>query len=585
MQRKHTIEILAPAKNLEVGRIAIDAGADAVYIGGPSFGARKAAGNSIDDIAELCRYAHLFRAKVLVTLNTLLRDNEMSEAVRLAHAYKEIGVDAIIIQDLRLARILFDSGNFPRVSNAMSASPEPHANNEHVCYLHASTQCDNRTLERVQELEQMGFKRVVLARELSFDEIRHIREHTSCELEAFVHGALCVSYSGACYLSEAVCGRSANRGECAQMCRLAYDVLDEDQNELLHQKHILSLKDLDRSTHLRELIATGVTTLKIEGRLKDADYVRNVVTYYRQLIDRLIEQDSSLAHASEGVCRRSFVPNPEKTFHRGATDYFSFGRPDNLVNQNTPKSTGEFIGIAPLSAAAIQSLHNGDGLTFAGEGFYWPNNRVHIPVGTPVYRNLDTDFQKQLAAKDATTRVLPVAIRFAETTDGFALTFSAGDTTVTQTFPAQKTPAQNAERAESVVRQQLAKLGGTHLETESIHIEWTQPFFLPAAVLNEWRRQAADAFFQKRTALTLNGNTEKSQSVDRLLTSSNTTTNDSSNIPTALMTCKYCILNELGCCKTKNPRKTGIPTYLRQNGLLLRIRTDCRACVMTIEKI
>ncbi|MBR4547882.1 MAG: U32 family peptidase, partial [Paludibacteraceae bacterium] len=266
MSETRYIELLAPAKNLEVGRVAIDSGADAVYIGGPAFGARKAAGNSLEDIAELCRYAHVFGVRVFTTLNTLLRDDEMDEAVRLACAFRQIGVDAILIQDLRLARVLLEMGGF-----------------EHL--LHASTQCDVRDLRRVQELENMGFSQVVLARELSYAEMKHIREHTTVALEAFVHGALCVSYSGACYLSEAVCGRSANRGECAQMCRLTYDVLDENKRELLHQKHVLSLRDLDRSHHLRELLDAGITTLKIEGRLKDADYVRNVVAYYRGLLD------------------------------------------------------------------------------------------------------------------------------------------------------------------------------------------------------------------------------------------------------------------------------------------------------------
>lgn len=562
------IELLAPAKNLEVGRIAIDSGADAVYIGGPSFGARKAAGNSLEDIGELCRYAHLMGAKVLVTLNTLLRGDEYQEAVRLAYAYKQLGVDAIIIQYLELARLLFATGDF----NGENGGTR----------LHASTQCDNRTIERVQELERMGFKRVVLARELSFEQIHAIRKETTCELESFVHGALCVSYSGACYLSEAVCGRSANRGECAQMCRLAYDVLDENQQVIRHpkfgllqNKHILSLRDLDRSPWLEDLLETGITTLKIEGRLKDADYVRNVVAHYHQLLNHIVSQSNGrYERASHGLTHIQFTPNPEKTFHRGATPYFSTGRPDQLVNMDTPKSTGEYLGCAPITAA--MGIHNGDGICFGNEGFYWPNNRIRIPDGTPIYRNYDADFQRQLSAKDATTRVLPVNILFEETNSGFRLqmTDPVSGRTATVDTPAEKTPAQNAERAESVVRQQLGKLGGTRLESARIDVKWATPYFLPASLLNEWRRGLVETFLSEPTI----PSTEVPE-----VSLSGIRSAYSGDLPDNLMTCKYCILNELGCCKKSHPQKTGIPTYLRQNGLLLRILTDCRKCEMMLQ--
>ena len=538
MSETRYIELLAPAKNLEVGRVAIDSGADAVYIGGPAFGARKAAGNSLEDIAELCRYAHVFGARVFTTLNTLLRDDEMDEAVRLACAFRQIGVDAILIQDLRLARVLLEMGGF-----------------EHL--LHASTQCDVRDLRRVQELENMGFSQVVLARELSYAEMKHIREHTTVALEAFVHGALCVSYSGACYLSEAVCGRSANRGECAQMCRLTYDVLDENKRELLHQKHVLSLRDLDRSHHLRELLDAGITTLKIEGRLKDADYVRNVVAYYRGLLDDIFRSSTTYAQASRGITRIQFKPDPAKTFHRGAIEYFSFfsagdtpdKRPADLVNMDTPKSTGEFLGYTPIKNS--WGLQNGDGLVVGDQGFYWPT-RQRFPEGLPVYRTYNADFQRQLSAKDATKRVLPVKILFSDTPDGFSIeitpitpatpttpaastayaapvasitpstpvspitptvhtspTSSTSSTSPTihpapiapilLSFPAEKVPATNADRAEAVVRQQLGKLGDTPFEASEVDIRWSQPYFLPASTLNSYRRTAVDALL---TALT-----------------------------------------------------------------------------------
>ena len=579
MSEVHYIELLAPAKNLEVGRVAIDAGADAVYIGGPAFGARKAAGNSLEDIAELCRYAHLFGVRVFTTLNTLLRDDEMDEAVRLACKYREIGVDAILIQDLHLARILFDMGGFENM-------------------LHASTQCDVRNLERVLELEAMGFAQVVLARELSFAEMRHIREHTTVPLEAFVHGALCVSYSGACYLSEAVCGRSANRGECAQMCRLPYDVLDENGQELLHQKHILSLRDLDRSRHLRELLDAGITTLKIEGRLKDADYVRNVVAYYRQQLDRIFAESEGLyAQASRGITRIQFSPDPKKTFHRDETEYFSFftpgdtpdKRPEHLVNLDTPKSTGEFLGYTPIREE--WGLHNGDGLVVGDQGFYWPS-KLRFPAGLPVYRTYNAEFQRQLSAKDATKRVLPVKIVFAETPEGFAILISLIGpigliSPISCAFEAQKVPAQNAERAEAVVRQQLSKLGDTPFEAAEVEIRWSQPYFLPASTLNAYRREAVDALMAqlrvKSEELRIISN-EQNQQFTNLHTYKFTNSTPAA-LPTALMTCKYCILHELGCCKRLNPKKSGIPTYLRRDNLLLRIRTDCKACVMTLERV
>lgn len=679
MSETRCIELLAPAKNLEVGRVAIDSGADAVYIGGPAFGARKAAGNSLEDIAELCRYAHIFGVRVFTTLNTLLRDDELNEAVRLACAFRQIGVDAILIQDLRLARVLLEMGGF-----------------EHL--LHASTQCDVRDLRRVQELENMGLSQVVLARELSYAEMKHIREHTTVALEAFVHGALCVSYSGACYLSEAVCGRSANRGECAQMCRLTYDVLDENKRELLHQKHVLSLRDLDRSHHLRELLDAGITTLKIEGRLKDADYVRNVVAYYRGLLDDIFRSSTTYAQASRGITRIQFKPDPAKTFHRGATEYFSFfsagdtpdKRPADLVNMDTPKSTGEFLGYTPIKDS--WGLQNGDGLVVGDQGFYWPS-RQRFPEGLPVYRTYNADFQRQLSAKDATKRVLPVKILFSDTPDGFSVeitpttpaastayaapaasitpstpispitptvhTSSTSPTSPTSptihpapvapillSFPAEKVPATNADRAEAVVRQQLGKLGDTPFEASEVDIRWSQPYFLPASTLNSYRRIAVDALI---TALTQIPHAPATSSIPSTptvpatsstpaastipstptapatsftpaastilstptapispigpiiptsLTSSTSSTSPTSSstpispispiygsspLPSALMTCRYCLLHELGCCKRLNPRKTGIPTYLRRGDLLLRIQTDCRSCLMTLE--
>jgi len=339
-----TIELLAPAKNAEVGIAAINHGADAVYIGAPKFGARQAVGNSLDDIATLVTYAHRFYARVYVALNTILSDDELSEARSLIYKLYDIGVDALIIQDMGLLEL--------------DLPPIP---------LHASTQCDNRSVDKVKFLEQCGFEQVVLARELSLQQIREIGEKTSVALECFVHGALCVSYSGQCYLSQALRERSANRGACAQMCRLPYTLLDGDEEVLSRNQHLLSLKDFDASAHLLELMEAGVSSFKIEGRLKEANYVKNITAYYRQKIDQLIA-GTDCRRASSGVTRFFFEPNPQKTFYRGATDYFLRTRTTNITSFETPKSLGEPVGTVrevwrnAFSVNSDKEFANGDGL-------------------------------------------------------------------------------------------------------------------------------------------------------------------------------------------------------------------------------
>ena len=472
------LSLLSPARDKTVAFAAIQAGADAIYIGPPAFGARQAAGNSLEDLTEVVNYAHTYGVQVLVTLNTLLHDDEYAQAVALAHALYKIGVDALIIQDLHL--LDFD---LPPIR------------------LHASTQCDNRTPEHVAHLRDMGFKRVVLARELSIDEIRAIHEAVpDIELEAFVHGALCVSYSGRCYISEVLAGRSANRGACAQFCRMAYDVLDESMNEVLddkgepiHQRYALSLQDLDRSAYLQELIDAGVTTFKIEGRLKDADYVTNITAYYREKLSEFRIQNLEF--------RTSFTPDPEKTFHRGATDYFLHGRTRPMANWNTPKSTGEYIGEVleahgntlrvRLKSGVV--LHNGDGLTIGSEGFSVngvERNIVKInkPLegrynGITLYRNNDVEFTKNLKSE----RRIPVDIVFRETEDGFELSYRSDFKFMISNFKYAHEPAKNAEKALETIRTQLSKLGDTPYVAREIRIE-SAPYFIPISILNEWRR-------------------------------------------------------------------------------------------------
>ena len=488
---------MAPARDLEVGKAAIDAGADAVYIGAPEFGARQAASNSIEDIAALVKYAHRFGAQVLVTLNTLLHNDEFPRACALAHDLYKVGVDALIIQDLNLLNY-----DLPPIR------------------LHASTQCDNRTPEQILHLQQLGFRRAVLARELSLQDIANINNAIliqnskfKIELEAFVHGALCVSYSGRCYLSEVLMDRSANRGCCAQLCRQRYDLLDKDGNEILdaygkpiHQRYLLSLQDMDRSLHLAQMIEAGVTTFKIEGRLKDRDYVTNIVAYYRQLLDQIIASNPNLQQASTpSVQTYNFTPNPAKTFHRGQTDYFLHKRTPQMANWDTPKSTGEKIGrVVALRKDAICvqlqpniTLHNGDGICFEDKGFainrvegewIYPNQMPNIQRGTILYRNLDTEFLRSLQAK----RQIPVDIRFEVIPEGYRLTIGEKTTD----FVAEHQEANNTQRALQTIIQQLSKLGDTDFAARNIQVINNNqicsehfPYFIPISQLNLWRRQ------------------------------------------------------------------------------------------------
>ncbi len=596
---------MAPARDLEVGIAAIQAGADAVYIGAPEFGARQAAGNSLSDIAELVQYAHRFGVQVLVTLNTLLHEDEYPRACALAHELYKVGVDALIIQDLNLLNY-----DLPPIR------------------LHASTQCDNRTPEQVLHLQQLGFRRVVLARELSLNQIReiyHATQHytklhntTPClELEAFVHGALCVSYSGRCYLSEVLMERSANRGCCAQPCRQRYDLIDKDGNEILdihgepiHQRYLLSLQDMDRSMHLAELIEAGVTTFKIEGRLKDRDYVTNIVAYYRQLIDKLIDSHPEYQTASiRSSYEYSFTPNPEKTFHRGQTDYFLHGRSANMANWETPKSTGEKIGKVVATrhnAICVQlahgiTLHNGDGICYGDKGFainriegdwIYPSTTLHHTtqhyttlhqpkVGTTLYRNLDNEFLRSLRAE----RRMPVAIRFQAVPEGYRLTIGEQ----TAIFETEHQTASNPERALQTIIQQLSKLGDTDFTAKEIQVldyetpcSDTFPYFIPISQLNQWRREVIASLSPKGVQYPIAAHAA-SNSTASLSPKGVQYPLPNSETSSPLMTCKYCILHELGHCRKINPMPNE-PRYLRlQNGTILSLEFDCKRCEMKIN--
>ena len=580
------MELLAPAKNIDVARAAIMAGADAVYIGAPKFGARQAAGNSIDDIRQLTSLARRFDVKVLVTVNTLMDEQERREAARMAWELYEAGVYALIVQDLRLLR-----EDLPPIR------------------LHASTQCDNRTPEQVVQLQRMGFSRAVLARELMIDEIRAIRQATLAEqpeqpieLEVFVHGAVCVCYSGRCYMSERLMGRSANRGACAQMCRMAYDVLDsrgrelrDDQDKPLHQRYVLSLKDMNRADYLSELQEAGVSTLKIEGRLKDADYVTNIVAYYRQRLNQLA------GGANGNTIKTGFEPNPEKTFHRGDSPYFLHGRTGGLANWDTPKSTGEKIGLVTGSrdrSLHVQllpgiTLHNGDGLCYGDQGFLVNSARqqtgasvvintfrtVNIPTGTMLYRNVDTAFLKQLHAE----RRISVTMTLAATDDGFRLKMSslpyAGRSwSVERSFVHPHTPATQAEQARQTQRAQLMKLGDSDYVAQEVNVP-AEAYFIPMSALNAWRREVVEEAEKK---LEVRG--EKLE-VRVRATDEQIPAYDAIDEP--LMRCKYCILHEMGHCRKQAGRLApdSEPRYLRlSNGTIVELQFDCKRCEMTIHE-
>ncbi|MBO4282409.1 MAG: U32 family peptidase [Bacteroidales bacterium] len=610
------VELLSPAKDRECGIQAIRHGADAVYIGAPRFSARAAAGNSWESIEKLLRYAHLYKAKVLVALNTLLYDNELEEARQMAVRCYEMGVDALIIQDMGLLRM-----DLPPIA------------------LHASTQTDNRDAAKVRFLSEVGFRRVVLARELSLAQIAAIHRQTDVELEVFVHGSLCVSYSGQCYMSQASCGRSANRGRCAQYCRLPYDLLDADRHTLMAGKHLLSLKDMDRSDDLAALLDAGVTSLKIEGRLKDADYVKNVTLYYRRRLDAVLEGRPDRVKASLGKVYADFIPNPKRTFHRGGTDYFLQGKRTPMANFDTPKSMGEEVAEVvearprSLKVRMRQNIHNGDGLCCLDaegrlQGFRV--NRVEngtlflsetvsgIGVGTVLFRNEDRLFARQLQGETA-RRLIGLRMRLAETSQGFSLSLTDEEgCSVRVERPAEKQVAEKAAMAEQQIRSQLGKWGGTPFDPLGITLDFSQNWFIPSALLAGMRREAAALLEQRRsdsrpadvlrtekpvrypslspeggldyTANVLNGKALQfylEHGAERVEPAMEAGNADIPGDSKALMRCRYCLRDALSACPKRHPEKAAAyqePLYLRHGAFTYRLRFDCDRCEMIVEK-
>lgn len=539
------IELLAPAKTTDIGIEAIRHGADAVYIGAYAFGARAAAGNSVEDIERLVHFAHLYKAKVYVTVNTLVFDKEMQEVERLIWQLHDIGVDALIVQDLRLLSL-----NLP---------PIP---------LHASTQMDNRTPEKVQMLADLGFPQVVLARELTTAQIAAI--HHACpntKLEVFVHGALCVCLSGRCNASEALFGRSANRGECAQVCRMAFD-LQADGKTVVRGKYLLSLKDNCQIDHLEELLMAGATSLKIEGRLKDADYVKNVTAAYSEALNKVIaKHPDDFCRASSGHVNLKFEPDVRKSFNRGFVKDVS--RPD--ANIDTPKSMGE-----PITHNTL--LHNGDGLCYLDRGKlvgFRVNNAdaFHAVKGVQYYRNQNIEWDKMLSRPSAERKIfvqIDVSDDHISMTDEDGLTASVS---IQETFELARThQKENIER-------QLSKLGDTIFEAQQVNVRLTKNYFIPSSLLSQWRRQLSETLTAERLKyypLERQAHEPVSIEVDEPYEQ----THDKD---TPVMLSKYCIRRQLGIClkERPTPRKENLALKLA-NGTSFRLDFDCKDCIMKL---
>lgn len=598
------IELLAPARNLETAIDAVNHGADAVYIGAPRFGARQAAGNSVDDIARLVDYAHLFGVKVYVTLNTILYDDELKEVEQLITELYNVGVDALIVQDMGITRM-----NIPPIA------------------LHASTQMDNRTPEKVDFLGKAGFGQVVLARELSLNEIAEIHEKVPrVRLEAFVHGALCVSYSGRCYASQHCFGRSANRGACAQFCRLAFDLVDAEGATILKEKHLLSLKDMNRSADLERMLDAGVVSFKIEGRLKENSYVKNVTAYYRQQLDAVFARRPEFVRSSYGVCTPQFLPSPEKSFSRGFTRYFLDGRGEDISSFDTPKSLGEKMGRVTrvmknyVVASDGSSFANGDGACFVDaegrlQGFrinrvegdrLFPQTMPEIAAGVQLYRNYNIAFEREVQRSTAPRR-LRLDLTFAATEDGFRLT-AADETGLAVTVEAQseKSLARTPQRANLVA--QLAKWGNTPFVVADTQILFEEDYFIPSSLVADMRRKACEQLLGLHKQAYLR---EEQQPVPSSLRCAEESLDYTANVANALagefysahgvgkiapayelsppadvpvMYCRHCIKHTLGWCSRdgeKHPFKE--PFYLVSgDGRRFRLQFDCRNCMMKV---
>lgn len=608
------IELLAPAKNLHCGIAAIDHGADAVYIGAYNFGARHAAGNSVEDIRQLCAYAHQYGAKVYATVNTVIYDDEMDEAVRLVNSLADAGVDAILVQDMGLLKLVAES-------------------NCHTAF-HASTQTDNRTAEKVQWLRSLGFSRVVLARELTTDEILAI--HTAVpdvELEVFVHGALCVSYSGQCYASEACLGRSANRGECAQMCRMKYALEDANGHSIADDAYYLSLKDQCQIDNLQEIIDAGACSLKIEGRLKDVAYVKNVVAAYSQRLDDIIRKSNGkYCRASWGRAHYSFTPDLNKSFNRGYTDYFLYGRNRNIASFYTPKAIGEYVGKVKeirqgrqpsFNVATTAAFVNGDGLCYLdrngnlcgfrvnraeGNRLYPLKMPADLRSGTPLYRSQDQAFDKLMAGKTA-ERLVPLTMTLEDHNTELHLNITGLDAPLSGHAVLELSERQQAQKPQlENIKRQLSKLGGTIYSCDSFIIDRSlDALFIPASQMADLRRRAIETITVTtpstpvlvrhrfddvassapndtyHTRYTYLHNAVNAHS--RTFYAARGVTVSDDRVGQLLMQCRHCIRYALGYCVKNGGKRPDWkePLHLRLgDGRRFRLDFDCRNCQMNV---
>lgn len=603
------IELLAPAKDINCGMEAIRHGADAVYIGASRFGARAAAGNSVEDIAQLVAFAHFYGVRIYVTVNTILKDEELEPTVKLVRQLYDVGVDALIIQDMALLEL-----DLPPIE------------------LHASTQMDNRTPGQVQFLQDCGLAQVVLARELSLPEIQRIHKACPVRLEAFVHGALCVSFSGRCYASQACFGRSANRGECAQFCRLMFDMEDAEGRKIVQKKHLLSLRDMNRSASLEEMMDAGISSFKIEGRLKSVEYVKNITAYYRWKLDEIFVRRPEYERQSSGIVRYTFLPDPEKSFNRGFTDYFLHGRGPQITSFDTPKSRGERMGEVvktdgrSLTVSGKKAFHNGDGICYVDkDGLHglrvnraegnrlFPATMQHVPLHAVIYRNVDHEFEKTLS-KPSAERKIRVDVSFRETDEGFVFQLHDEDGFQSRTV-LEMTPEPARTDQQENIRRQLTKWGGTPFEPVEVDICLKHNWFIPASELTKMRRNGLELlekarregyrrpvstikrsttnvrppeFYQKAIGFEFNvmnraaAGFYREHGVEKIEPAFEKQ-RPAGEVP--VMTCKHCLRYSWGWCPVhqqgKSPYKE--PYYLRMDdGRRFRLAFDCKHCRMIV---
>jgi collagenase-like PrtC family protease len=606
---KKKIEILSPAKNLIQGMAAINAGADAVYIGAPQFGARSNATNSLEDIEELVKYAHLFKAQVFVVVNTILYDHELEDCKKLIHQLYAIGVDALIVQDMAIMEM-----DLPPI------------------VIHASTQANNRDPKHVKFLKDAGMKRVVLARELNLDQIKDISKETDVELEFFVSGALCVSFSGNCYMSIANGERSANRGSCAQNCRLPYNLVDGTGKTLIANSHLLSIKDLDLSNQLPNLIEAGITSFKIEGRLKDMVYVKNNTSFLRKKLDAFLENNEHYQKASSGRTFYNFEAEMDRSFNRGYTDYFVNKRTEKIGSWESPKSQGQLIGkLLEVKANGYviensELLNNGDGLFFLNENnepdgaqvniiinnIVVPNTFKPLKPGTVIYRNSDANFNRLVEREDSAIRKIGVTLHFTETTTGFQLVAKDEDGHESvSSFEAEKEVAKNEESTIPNIKKNLSKTGNTPFIVDDIQITFSNNWFLPISKINEIRRIVLEQLIDVRITeyhrieLPIT-KTDHPYPVSQLDFTYNVSNQMARNFykrhgvtdiekafelqwdpgKSRVMVTKYCVKYELGKCarfqRDTMGEKVVEPLILKQGELEYKLKFNCKPCEMEI---